>query len=525
MKNLLELPVQASRSLRYVLGKGIKIQYRRTYQSNCPRHLCHIKNLRILAKALNKEYPARSCDILLLASHWHIQLPVTHEDDQFGSIMPIVKVLSRHLQYLTEHHSATIDENLQTPTLTAFFNTCEEILQHRLDTMLQVPVSLKKLTTWNVTSWSPRLPSNQNKNRFITKSLRKGPILLQETKWTLEAATFLQQHWTGIAIASSPAQSTDTGKQGGVAILLPIGWILHEVHEILPGYALAIKAEIQSQTVWLASIYFPIHGTQQILNQISSQLARLIKDQPIFIGGDFNHADQRFLTTWNNLLSKCRVEDIEPTLETFFSPQSNSALDRILAPTELLDGAHANLTAYLVKFYHNYGHQAKQLSLRFTPKLRPHPDSIAHDTIPTSAFLQPISIHSNTAINAALAALRRAFEENPHINKVNDKGLYAKALIGAGGENTNLPTRKYVAFVSFIVSSLDPYHLFVPQIVKSSCWLKPLNNLLVAFKSILLKQMVHANYPKLLSFLYYRKRKKLNPKYRLLITRQHHQDP
>ena len=343
--------------------------------------------------------------------------------------MPIVKVLSRHLQYLTEHHSATIDENYQTPTLTAFLNTCEEILQHRLDTMLQVPVSLKKLTTWNVTSWSPRLPSNQNKNRFITKSLRKGPILLQETKWTLEAATFLQQHWTGIAIASSPAQSTDTGKQGGVAILLPIGWILHEVHEILPSYALAIKAEIQSQMVWLASIYFPIHGTQQILNQISSQLARLIKDQPIFIGGDFNHADQRFLTTWNNLLSKCRVEDIEPTLETFFSPQSNSALDRILAPTELLDGAHANLTAYLVQFYHNYGHQAKQLSLRFTPKLRPHPDSIAHDTIPTSAFLQPISIHSNTAINAALAALRRAFEENPYINKVNDKGLYAKALI------------------------------------------------------------------------------------------------
>ena len=367
--------------------------------------------------------------MLLLASHWHIQLPPTRDPNHLDSIMCFTKVLSRHLQHLPAHNSNTIDTNFQTPTVRAFLNTCAEILQHRLNSILQVPVSLKKLTTWNVTSWSPRLPSNQNKNRFIAKLLRRGPVLLQETKWTLEAATFLQQHWTGIATASSPAQSTDTGKQGGVAILLPIGWILHEVHEILPGYALAVKAEIQSQTIWLASIYFPIAGTQQLLNQISSQLARLIKDQPIFIGGDLNHADERFLTTWNHLLSKCRIEDIEPTLETFFSPQSNSALDRILAPTELLDGAHANLNTYLVNFYPKYGHQAKQLSLRFTPKLRPHPDSTTHDTIPTSAFIQPISIHSNTAIIAALATLRRAFEENPHINKVSDKGLYAKALI------------------------------------------------------------------------------------------------
>ena len=387
MKNLLELPVQVSRPLRYLLSKGIRVQYRRTHQSNCPRHLCRINNLRTLAKLLSNKYPARSCNMLLLASHWHIQLPSTQDPNHLDSIMCFTTILSRHLQYLPAHNSDTIDTNLQTPTVRAFLDTCAEILQHRLNSILQVPASLKKLTTWNVTSWSPRLPSNQNKNRFIAKLLRRGPVLLQETKWTLEAATFLQQHWTGIATASSPAQSTDTGKQGGVAILLPIGWISHEVHEILPGYALAVKAEIQSQTIWLASIYFPIAGTQQLLNQISSQLARLIKDQPIFIGGDFNHADERFLTTWNHLLSKCRIEDIEPTLETFFSPQSNSALDRILAPTELLDGAHANLNAYLVNFYSKYGHQAKQLSLRFTPKLRPHPDSTTHDTIPTSAFL------------------------------------------------------------------------------------------------------------------------------------------
>ena len=55
-----------------------------------------------------------------------------------------------------------------------------------------------------------------------------------------------------------------------------------------------------------------------------------IKDDPVFLCGDFNRADVKFPDLWSRLLEDKGLHDVAPSLSTFFYPGGASALDRFL---------------------------------------------------------------------------------------------------------------------------------------------------------------------------------------------------
>ena len=60
----------------------------------------------------------------------------------------------------------------------------DAIVEHRLTTHQSLPTRLRHLACWNINSWRyPAQPSGDPKMRRVNRLLRKGPVLLQETRW------------------------------------------------------------------------------------------------------------------------------------------------------------------------------------------------------------------------------------------------------------------------------------------------------------------------------------------------------
>ena len=135
------------------------------------------------------------------------------------------------------------------------------ILEFRLNTEPNFPRSINRIYTWNLTRWTPQYPSNKHKNNFISRALKKGPVLLQETKWTNEHYRHMLHTWPEIPLAHSPAISLHNGLSGGTAILLPPAWSIIETVEIVPGYVIAVKAKQAGYLVWLVSMYNSTRST------------------------------------------------------------------------------------------------------------------------------------------------------------------------------------------------------------------------------------------------------------------------
>ena len=77
--------------------------------------------------------------------------------------------------------------------------------------------------------------------RRISKLLKVGPVLLQETKWHRNQEEILLQHISGLQIVSTNAKRTDNDAwSGGAAILLPAGWIISQRIVLLAGRAVAV---------------------------------------------------------------------------------------------------------------------------------------------------------------------------------------------------------------------------------------------------------------------------------------------
>ena len=97
------------------------------------------------------------------------------------------------------------------------------ILDFRICQKTEIPSRLKKLFSWNLSSWKrPKAPVDDPKMRRVKKLLKRGPVLLQETKWSHAQPGILAQYLAGTKIASAPAITTEMDEpSGGVAILWP----------------------------------------------------------------------------------------------------------------------------------------------------------------------------------------------------------------------------------------------------------------------------------------------------------------
>ena len=122
----------------------------------------------------------------------------------------------------------------------------------------------------------------------------------------------------------------DSGKRsGGVAILLPPGWKVDKVHELVPAKGLALLVRDRSTQFYLVSVYLHPESKKRDLEKLMQEWARLEKDtaRVIFVG-DFNRVDETHSTLWNAFLAATSCVDVDPKLITYYSQLASSPLDR-----------------------------------------------------------------------------------------------------------------------------------------------------------------------------------------------------
>ena len=174
-------------------------------------------------------------------------------------------------------------------------------------------------------------------------------------------------------------------------------------------YAVAARVEYQACTLWLVSIYIPPSSpTAFVSNTLQTIIA--LTDYPVFVGGDFNRCDQNHFHTWDDFLVQAGLTDVDPALPTYKYQDQESSLDRFLVPSLFLDATQLFACIYGRYRIDTCHHKALLLRLKMKPRLRPHPQSEKHHTIPTQVFLDPtIASESLQAVTrqASLLALKR----------------------------------------------------------------------------------------------------------------------
>ena len=238
--------------------------------------------------------------------------------------------------------------------------------------------------------------------------LKKAPVLLQETKWDQANLQYLSHTWPDIKVVATLAKH-NPGEQAGVAILFPPGWKVLEERIWVQHYAVAARVEYQACTIWLVSIYIPPSSPKAfVFNTLQTIIA--LTDYPVFVGGDFNRCDQNHFHTWDDFLVQAGLTDVDPALPTYKYQDQESSLDRFLVPSLFLDATQLFACIYGRYRIDTCHRKALLLRLKMKPRLRPHPQSEKHHTIPTQVFLDPtIASESLQAVarQASLLALKR----------------------------------------------------------------------------------------------------------------------
>ena len=157
------------------------------------------------------------------------------------------------------------------------------------------------------------------------------------------------------------------------------------------------------------SIYIPPSSPKAFVSNTLQTIIALT-DYPVFVGGDFNRCDQNHFHTWDDFLVQAGLTDVDPALPTYKYQDQESSLDRFLVPSLFLDATQLFACIYGRYRIDTCHHKALMLRLKMKPRLRPHPQSEKHHTIPTQVFLDPtIASESLQAVarQASLLALKR----------------------------------------------------------------------------------------------------------------------
>ena len=187
-------------------------------------------------------------------------------------------------------------------------------------------------------------------------------------------------------MVATPAAGLRNHAKGGTAILLPPGYALIEQKTLIPACVVAAKVRIGDVQMWIMSIYLRPEATRVEFEYLLAQLQH-IKDDPVFLCGDFNRADVKFPDLWSRIVEDRGLHDVAPSLLTFFYPGGASALDRFLIQDAAITDNQLDCKVSTREYFVDQGHCAISLHLAHRPKLQRDPLSVKHEVIPTQAFL------------------------------------------------------------------------------------------------------------------------------------------
>ena len=285
------------------------------------------------------------------------------------------------------------------------------ITDFRVNNNGSLPTRMRSLFSWNLNSWRT-FDSREDKLRRCKRLLRKGPVCLQETKWTGAEIEHLYQQIPGIRVCHSAAvRCGERTRTGGVAILLPPGWEIFEELELVRGRAVAVRVEDRTCQFLLVSVYIHPERRKQDAEALLRAWRRLDRaNQFVFLAGDFNGIDTHFPDTWQQILLQFECADVNPSLSTYRHPGGWSALDRCLVPESLVNTAKLYPSAKTLTSHAAQGHDILHLLLRVRPNVLDHPAHPKHEVIPSGVFMpgkDGTPVHTTEELQQLIRLLHR----------------------------------------------------------------------------------------------------------------------
>ena len=246
------------------------------------------------------------------------------------------------------------------------------------------------IDSWNLDSWhAPKQPKRDLKMRKCKALLAKGPICLQETKSSASEKEVLMQHIPGLQIAKSSATRTPSGYwSGGLAVLVPPGYVLQESHELVKGRAVAALIADRTSQYYVVSVYLHPDKVRQDLAALRRAIEGLNRaDTRMILTGDCNRADERCTGEWSSFVEALQVFDVYPSLGTYRHPGGLSPLDRCLVPNDWVSSARWNPALCAIEPRGAQGHLILKLHVRLKACVLNNPYDPKHVTIPSNTFM------------------------------------------------------------------------------------------------------------------------------------------
>ena len=215
-------------------------------------------------------------------------------------------ILVSYTEYQTHLETLIVGQQHLSPDS---FQKVQELLQiiynYRKQTASKLLPIAKHFTSWNLNKWTihKSYMHQQAKKRRIMKAIRKGPVFLQETKWTTLDQRAFRHQFPGLHCASTIMPKNSGGLVNGVSVILPYGWQILSQKVIVPGCCIGCNIKANNMTVSLVSVYCRPDWTKPQAKDWTRNLASFVADLPVIIGGDFNHFDVKWPELWQNLLN------------------------------------------------------------------------------------------------------------------------------------------------------------------------------------------------------------------------------
>ena len=180
-----------------------------------------------------------------------------------SSIPRLSQLLQQLIEYHTSIHSDQVAQH-RWPSIAIAHPIGSSIIDFRVNNNGSLPTRMRSLFSWNVNSWRT-FDSNEYKLRRCKRLLRKGPVCLQESKWTGTEVEYLYRQIPGIRVCHSAAVCcSDRIRTGGVAVSLPPGWKILEELELVPGRAVAVKVQNRTCQFLLMSVYIHLSAADMM---------------------------------------------------------------------------------------------------------------------------------------------------------------------------------------------------------------------------------------------------------------------
>ena len=351
-------------SIKRVFQLLLKDAFTSRFGYNGPRHTLLIRDLAFLPHVIQTDLPWRRIRLELVRSFLNIDFR------RWGHCLAAPHSLDRSSARLVEIGNA--------------------LLNYRISIQQTVPTRMKVLYSWNLDNWhAPKQPKRDVRMRKCKTLLAKGPICLQETKWSASEKEVLMQHIPRLQIAESLATPTPGGHwSGGVAVLVPPGYVLKDSHNLVQGRAVAALIADRTSQYYIVSVYLHPDKVRQDLAALLQALQGLAcSDARIILAGDFNRADERCTGEWDSFLEALHVYDVFPSLGTYRHPRGLSPLDRCLVPNDWVSSARWNPSLCAIEPRGAQGHLILKMQVRLKPCVLNDPLDPKHATIPSNTFM------------------------------------------------------------------------------------------------------------------------------------------